>query len=281
MKLRAIFQEYEKQRFKFIEPGGNLGDEMIWAGAKKLADQIGLRYRNTSRWRPRVEKNEIIYVHGSGGFTSDHWVAPKIMRIVRKRYPSNLLIIGPSTASLEPAYLKRVLPKDNEKIIFFACEMTTYRFIKNRFYSQTYHDHDTALLLSKKDRFLRKSIGNISIEKIDGFLRKFTGGIPIENKYSLLAIRQDVERVPLPAGLRARKYDFLCDPIVWCRSSSRFPRVDSFLGITKRKWISLHLQASKITTNRCHSAILGVPVLCQLSTSIVYYSATVGFGRLP
>jgi len=242
MKLREIFEEYKNQRFKFIELGGNLGDHMIWAGAKKLADQIGLRYRTTSRWRPVVKKNEVIYVHGSGGFTSSLWAAAKVLRIVRAKYPRNLLIVGPSTTSLEHEHLKRVLPRDSERIIFFAREMTTYEFIKNQFYSRTYHDHDTALLLTKEDRFFRK----------------FRGNIPIENKYSLLALRQDLESVPLPKKLRARKYDVICDPIIWCRSSSRFPRVDSFLGITKRKWISLHLKASKITTNRCHSAILGV-----------------------
>lgn len=118
--------------------------------------------------------------------------------------------------------------------------MITYDFIRNNFFSNTYHDHDTALLLTKEDSFFKKLTSNISIE----------------NNYSLLALRQDQEGTPIPEKIRNRKYDIICDPVNCDMALLR--KMNSFLGITSKKWTSIHLKAKAITTNRTHSAIMGV-----------------------
>ena len=241
-KLADIFHEYKNQTFKYIEPGGNVGDQLIWVGAKKLAEGLNIKFKKISKWNPRVKKNEIIYINGSGGFTSLWNSTPKILRKINEKYPKNLTIIGPSTADNEIDYLKKVLPEDNEKIIFFAREMTTYKIIKENFYSQTYHDKDTALFLSMEDNYIRKFSSNISSE----------------NNYKLLAIRQDKEKKKLPRKIIKNNYDIICDPIIWSRGGKIISGINYLLGLNRKKWVSLHLKAAKITTNRLHSAIMGV-----------------------
>lgn len=122
--------------------------------------------------------------------------------------------------------------------------MTTYKFIKNEFYSKTYHDQDTALFLSSENEFFKK----------------FTYNTSIENKYSLLAVRQDLESSFLPEKLNYIKYDLVCDPVNWNFLLSRpiLHSISSFIGIAALNWSKIHLKASKITTNRSHSAILGI-----------------------
>lgn len=251
MKLKEIFQKYDEYSFKFIQPGGNAGDYLIYAGAKKLANEVGIPYetmffpalRYRIFYRAKFGTDDIIYLHGGGGYSSWYSWAAKLLRMIVTRHPKNLVIVGPSTTSLELEYLEKVLPRDNGNIIFFAREMTTYNFIKNNFYSKTYHDHDTALLLSQEDQFFKK----------------FTGNISIENKYSLLVVRRDLESVPLPKKLRDRinDYDLIYHPYSF--SNIRIiGNLYAHLRTSWCKWARIHLKASKITTNHLHSAILGV-----------------------
>ena len=239
MNLRDIFNEYRDKKFFFIKSRGNYGDNMIYAGAEKLASELGLKYYN-AKYNSKINSNNVIYLHGGGGYNSWWGWTNTLLKLIRKRHPDNLIIIGPSSTSLELDYLKDTLPKDSNKIIFFAREMVTYAFIKDNFFSNTYHDHDTALFLTKEDDFFKKITSNISVE----------------NKYSLLAIRQDPERIHLPEIIRNRKYDVVCDPINCEMVLLR--KLYSFFGITSKKWSRIHLKAKLITTNRTHSAILGV-----------------------
>jgi len=238
MKVRDTFEKYKCRRFIFVEPGGNHGDYLIYAGAKKLANEVGVEYRSfffSDQTSPEsflhkvtseldLSQSDIIYLHGSGGFNSMYKWSPKLLKTLRVLFPENLIIVGPSSVTLEPKYLKQFLPKD-QKIIFFARELITYKFVK-RFYSNVYVDHDTAFHLTKD-----------CVE-----FKSFCMGLPIKNNYKVLILRQDQEAVPLPKVIKGENFDIVCDPYNYKRE----------------EWLKLHLWASKVTTNHIHSAILSV-----------------------
>lgn len=94
-----------------------------------------------------------------------------------------------------------------------------------KFYSKTYLDHDTALQLSK------------DCEEF----KIFSLGVPIKNNHRLLVLRKDIEAVFIPRKILKKDYNIICDPAY----------------LKREDWLKLHLWASEITTNRCHSAILG------------------------
>jgi len=201
---------------------------MIYLGAEKLADTVGLKYSTITCWVnkeiPRVAEHDVIYLHGGGGFNSWFGWTPKILKTLRVQNPDNLIIVGPTTVALQLEYLKQFMPrKDN--LIFFAREQTTFNFLKKHFFPDVKLDHDTALHLS---------LG-------DGYLEKLTGKIGVENRFSLLVKRSDPETpMTLPRGLDPTKYGVVTDPI-----------------LAGNKWAWYHFKASDITTNRSHSAILG------------------------
>lgn len=237
MKLRDIFEKFKERQYIFVELGGNHGDYLIYAGAKKLANEVGIEYQSfffgyqispalfLSRINSEIDMSpsDIIYLHGSGGFNSIHKWAPRLLKILRSLFPMNLIIVGPSSAAIEPGYLRRVLPNDKE-IIFVARELITYKLMK-RFYSKVYADQDTALHLNKNC----------------AEFKSFCNELPIKSNHKLLALRQDREATPLPRMIRRENFDIVCDP-------ARSQRED---------YIKLHLWASKITSNRLHSAIFG------------------------
>lgn len=242
MLLRDVFEQLKDRRFIFIEPGGNHGDYLIYAGAKKLANEVGIEYRSFSfgyqmRSSPAlflnridaemdVSQSDIIYLHGGGGFNSMHKWTPRLLEILRIIFPKNLIIVGPTSATLEPRYLRQFLPNDKE-ILFFARELITYKFMK-RFYSKVYVDHDTAFHLTKNC----------------AEFKSFCMGLPIKNNHKLLILRQGPEAVPLPKVIKRENFDVACDPI------------DS----KREEWLKLHLWSSKITSNRVHSATFGAIV---------------------
>lgn len=237
MLLRDVFEQFRDRRFIFVEPGGNHGDYLIYAGAKKLANEVGVEYRSfffgyqtsPALFLDRIiaeidmSQSDIIYLHGSGGFNSMFQWSPRLLKILRTMFPKNLIIVGPSSATLEPRYLRQFLPQDR-KIIFFAREFITYKFMK-RFYSKVYVDHDTAFHLTKNC----------------AEFKSFYMGLPIKNNHKLLILRQDPEAVPLPKVIKRENFGIVCDPI------------DS----KREEWLKLHLWASKITSNRVHSATFG------------------------
>jgi len=271
MKLSKIFDKYKEHPFKFIRPGGNAGDYLIYAGAEKLANETRISYKSILHPWKRIsckllchlvqapsgyhrflfnylnfKLDDIIYIHGGGAFNSIFSTTAYLLRIIVTKYPENIIIVGPSTTSLEIEFFKKLLPKDNGNIIFFARELTTYKFIMDNFYSNVYHDEDTAFHLFKENKFFQK----------------FIDETPSVNKYSLLAVRKDAEKSHLPEIIKKNfnNYDIICDPILWNRSISKYRPISffyPFLKMSLPRWARIHLKASKITTNRLHSAILG------------------------
>ena len=242
LNLKDIFIRYKDKKFIFIEPSGNQGDQLIYFGAIKLANEIGLNYITRS-YNEKFNKNRIIYLHGSGGFNKWWGDSPRILKNIRLSNPNNIIIVGPSTCSFEYQFLKNALPKDDENIIFFAREKITFDYFKRNFYKNTFLDEDTSFHLNKHDVLENFNSENIILYNFeDRFLKLYKKKRNIKNIYKLLLVRKDKESSYLPDIIDPEQYDFILDPV----------KILSYW-----KWVRLLSKASLITTNRLHSAILG------------------------
>lgn len=224
MTIEQLFKENANRKWVLVAPGGNQGDSMIYAGARKLADKARLNYTEIKLGRkakpPPLEFDDAIYVQGGGGWCTWWNWTPRLVHSLTTTYPDNRIVVGPSTVAKQDWYIDKWLPK--KKILFYARERTTYDYMKTRNVNLRL-DHDTALALEKDDKWLKPLLAG---EKMKPF--------------KLAAIREDPESPDtLPESVDLDDYDVVIDP---CQT---------------RKWASLHLYATEILTNRSHSAILG------------------------
>lgn len=226
MALREAFEEFSNRKFIFVAPGGNKGDFMIYQGAFKLADELGLHYKHilvTPNWKAETHcKSKVIYIQGGGAFPSWWDWTPQILKMLRKANPENHIIVGPSTVGTDRHYLDHALNMDNE-MTFFARERTTFN-IMQRYCDDVRLDHDTALHLSLGDGYLRRVIGNFKPR----------------SAHDLLVLRRGLEApTHIPSEIRRKDFGVVCDPV----------RIGD--------WGRLHIHARRIVANRLHSAILG------------------------
>ena len=225
MSMKETFEEHADREWVFVAPGGNQGDQMIYLGAYKLAAQARLKYRAISYGKGQsvhiFNKNTIIYLQGGGGFNPwwnwTHW----LLRKLREANPENRIIVGPTTVDLNRDFLDFVLDVD-EKTTFFAREHMTYEVMQD-YCADVRLDHDTALHLRYGDDYLHRLVGTLEPR----------------NKFSLLALRVDLESRDLPPQVKKEDFDRVVDP---CRTSV---------------WAMLHMHARRIVANRSHSAIMG------------------------
>jgi len=225
MNLREAFEDLRTRKFVFVAPGGNQGDHLIYAGAYKLADEVGLEYYSilcNRRSQPPKVSDEIIYLHGGGGFCKWWNWTPMLLRMLRKENPENHIIIGPTTVDADRDHLNSILNMD-DRMTFFARERTTHNIMQD-YCDDVRLDHDTALQLRPNDFHFKKVVGNLDIK----------------NDFSLLALRSDGESSKrLPSNFKREDFDKATDP---CR---------------RKNWAQLHMHASRIVTDRSHSAIMG------------------------
>jgi len=224
--LREVFEEFSNRKFIFVAPGGNQGDFLIYQGAFKLADELGLNYKHVLaplNWKAETYgKSKVIYLHGGGGFTSWWDWTPWLLRMLRDANPKKHIIIGPTTVDTNRRYLDHILNMDDE-MTFFARERTTFNIMQH-YCDDVRLDHDTALHLNFGD----------------GYLRRVVGKFEPRNGHDLLVLRQDPETsTHLPREIRQRDFGVVCDPV----------RIGD--------WGRLHMHAHRIVANRLHSAILG------------------------
>lgn len=235
--LRTVLERYITHPFLFVEPGGNWGDNLIYKGAERLAQKIGLNFvsidYDTFLQRPPVS-NTAIYLQGGGSFN-----------FIYRGYGVNALchalqnyagpiIQGPQTSEETVEYgqylASRIQGAGNRNFYLFAREKTTWKTFRGAIRDELIKvrlDHDTAFHLSRED---------------------LLGTRCMRPRYDLLALRDDSERpvqdVPFRhfTGLRL-------DP----------PRYAK----TMDHWVRIHALSRSIITNRTHSAILstvlGIP----------------------
>lgn len=234
LTLSKVFEAQRDRRWYFVNPGGNWGDYLIYAGADALARKVGLSWTDLDfrTFDPaKIPEGAAIYLHGSGGFNP--WGSQRAFLILRKALsiPKAVVIQGPQTADTTSdetriLFHEATLNIQSSSIYFFAREQSTFTLLKEILEPniQIGLDHDTAFHLSKK---------NI-LELAD--LHCMPDG-----RYGLLVIRDDNE-APLHGPDRAKGV-VIMDPAEFAQSF--------------RQWLRIHAYARTIVSNRLHSAILG------------------------
>lgn len=234
-RLASLFSANRERRWYFVNPGGNWGDHLIYAGAESLARSLGLSwvsldYRSIEN--ADLPAGSAIYLHGGGGLNP--WCSGRAFAILRSavRVPDALVIQGPITCDIAndetvdffAAALAETAAAERH---FFTRELTSARFLAEVLPCgfSLHVDHDTALHLPRDE-----------LLSLAG-LRKAPQG-----RYRLLVSREDGEASsskPLAAGRDAVRLD----PAYYARSFSH--------------WLRIHAFATHITSNRLHSAIIG------------------------
>lgn len=234
--LRGIFERHRERPWLFVRPGGNWGDYLIYAGAEKMADAVGLDWTScdSAELEHRLTTpDHCIYLHGSGGYNS--WASGRPFLDLEKATARevHLVVQGPQSCENAPEKLKSRFEQALASIrcrdlIFFAREKTTLQVLQElglaQYGATLGLDHDTALALEPGDLCV-----------IAG-LREMPRG-----NYDLIVFREDNER--LPPGLNAsHPKGVVIDPAGAATSFAH--------------WMRIHLYSRTITTNRLHSAIV-------------------------
>ncbi len=240
--LEALLTKYREREWFFVRPGGNLGDELIYSGAESLADRLGLRrqrFDSTSFATAEVPRGAAIYLHGGGGLNP--WSSGRAYRNLGRaiKVRDALVVQGPQTCEVESTKNREILRATlaescAQEIHIFAREQVSADYLQTVLADsvQLHLDNDTALQLTQMD-LLR--LGGLDSRPA--------------SRYVLLVNRRDDEAPQ--AGARRFRNVVDMDPAYYART----------LG----QWIRIHACASRIITNRLHSAIggslLGIPVL--------------------
>lgn len=240
--LESLLRENRGRTWYFVNPGGNFGDQLIYAGANALAQRIDLKcqhFDTAGFAAATVPPGAAIYLHGSGGFNT--WGKGSAFRNLARAVSVDgaLVVQGPHTcevnSSLVAEQLLRILETSRAAAVhFYARERTSESYLAESLPDNVllHIDHDTALHLRAED-----------LLRLAGLDRRPRG------RYELLVSRRDDEA---PHGDMLRfKSVVEMDPAYYCASFQH--------------WIRVHAFASRIITNRLHSAIcgalLGVPVI--------------------
>lgn len=240
-RLETLLTLHRQREWHFVRPGGNLGDQLIYAGAEALAGRLGLRCRHfdAENFVPTsIGSGAAVYLHGGGGL--NQWGSGRALKnfVAALSIPDALVVQGPQTCETEtPVVAERLRVALAEsrarEVHLYVREQASVDYLKD-FPTPNVHlhlDHDTALQLRQED-----------LLRMGGLTR------PPSPRYVLLVNRRDDE-APQNAARRYRGVVEM-DPAYYCAS----------LG----HWIRVHAFASRIFTNRLHSAIggalLGVPV---------------------
>ncbi len=241
MTVAEVFQQIKGARVLMLDPSGNHGDQLIFHGGRKLAEDAGLDYaraRYGEDWRGLAANADAVYIQGGGGFVPFWSGAPSHLLAELAEFFQGAVIVGPSTFWPEEDYLTQSVLGPLKEARFadthiFCRERVSYDAVRAvcANHAAIHLDHDTALALSRQD-----------LLKLGGL----EGETGLERGYDLYAIRDDLESADIGSfGIGKMPVD----PIGYCYNFQR--------------WVKLHAGAERIVTNRLHSAItgsiLGVP----------------------
>jgi len=240
--LRQVFEKYRDHPWVFLRPLGNWGDDLIFAGAERLADRVGLKWKSFEKdgfQAISTTQEHCIYLHGGGGY--NHWCSGRAIENLELALNRSvhLVVQGPVSTETSSDWLadrfKRALSEIKpQDFLFFAREQITLKTLNDvelpALGATLYHDHDTALALTEEDI--------LDIAE----LKSMPNG-----KYDLIVFREDPEQPvhSVSEGIKGqiKSRAVILDP--------------AYAARTFRHWVRIHLYAKSITTNRLHSSILG------------------------
>lgn len=242
-KIQQIFERHRDRPWVFLRPLGNWGDHLIFVGAERMADALGLQW--TSCETPEFQAlsttpEHCIYLQGGGGYNS--WCSGRAfvnLELALAR-PVHLVVQGPVSFGGSHEWLAKRLQSalsciDCRDWLFFAREEVTYGLLHElalpNYGAQPCLDHDTALALTPGDL--------LDIAGLES--------MP-QGNYDLVVLREDNEMPGSTGSLGAVTRGLVAEGI------SLDP---AFVANTFGHWVRIHLHARTITTNRLHSAVIG------------------------
>lgn len=229
--LESVFQRYADRSFLLVKPGGNWGDELIYWGAKSLADRLSIKWQEIDGDvlpRHPVDPSSVVYIHGGGGFNpySSGRVAKALFHSIK--HHQGVVIQGPQTFITERDQLDSMITggideRSAETVIVFVRENASLRALTPILPDDLSIaiNEDTAFYISSDD--VERRIGKV------------------KRRYDLMAIRQDSEGIGL-------------EPL---KSNEAVTFDPAYFATTFDHWLRLHAAAKHIVTNRTHSSILG------------------------
>lgn len=117
----------------FIRIHGNIGDELIYAGTRRLLSTI--RYRELSV-RNLDEQGEVAVVAGGGSWCNAYHALPDYLRQIEQRYEQ--VIVLPSSFDVSVEIVREVLSTTNALV--FARERESYNQIRDLCNAELAHD---------------------------------------------------------------------------------------------------------------------------------------------
>lgn len=124
-KLKIYKEILSAKDLTFITCGGNIGDDLIWAGTRQLLKPF--EYKEITKDGLQGLEGHTALITGSGGWCKAHGSMPKVLPEVEKRFER--VIILPSSYDIGLETVKQALSQTRAKV--FAREHVSYGMIKN------------------------------------------------------------------------------------------------------------------------------------------------------
>jgi len=119
----------------FIRHRGNIGDDLIHAGTRRLLG--GVSYREVGTWDLGDARGDIALITGSGGWCLPfHHQLPQALPVIEERF--RRVIILPSTFDLAEPIVREALQRT--KALVFARERESYEQIRDVCNAEIAHD---------------------------------------------------------------------------------------------------------------------------------------------
>lgn len=155
----------------FFRHRGNIGDELINAGARRLLADIP--YREVGTWDMQGAEGHTAVITGSGGWCIPfHHQLPAALPLIEDRFER--VIILPSTFDLKEPTVRDVLQRT--KALVFARERESYRQISEICRADI--GHDCAFFFDYRS-YLRRGSGRLLAYRTDA--ESIRPNVPVEN----------------------------------------------------------------------------------------------------
>lgn len=233
--LAELFERHRGRTWYFGHAGGNWGDYLIWAAAGAAARRMGITWRDfdfRSCGQMDFAPGAAIYLHGGGCFNP--WYEGRAFTILRAALsvPDAMVIQGPQSCDVESAATRQMFDQALSGMVAAELHLYARERISARFMAEcaptsakVYLAEDCALTLGRDELLALAGLRNVP-----------------RGSFALLAARVDTESAATSLGVQGRG-EVMLDPAEFATSFSH--------------WLRVHASASRIVTNRLHSAILG------------------------
>ena len=239
--LQQVFHSHRDRKWIFLRGLVNWGDELLFQGAERMADNLGLQWKSfeTAEFEAtKTTADHCIYLQGGGGFNS--WSSGRAfvnLKLALQR-PVHTVVQGPLSIGGDKAWLKNefdhsISTRNCQHFCIFAREKFSLRTLEEVLDPARGTilriDHDTALALGAEDLAAIADIRQI----------------PIGN-YDLIVVREDPEQ---PQSVVSSDSHMIV--------STGIAIDPAYEATSFKHWVRIHLFARSIVTNRLHSSIIG------------------------